>query len=356
MTADFADFHRRLHQWYRRHGRQDLPWRNTDDPYTIYVSEILLQQTQVKTVLERFYYPFLKKFPTLEALAVADEQAVLKAWQGLGYYNRALNLHRAAKRTAPRLPEDYEGLMALPGIGRNTAHAILAFAYHQPVPVLEANVKRVVHRIFGLREAKPAALWQYARSLVDDRQPFHYNQAMMDLGAMVCTPTMPACAVCPANAICQGRRAPHDYPTPKQAKRVPVRHKRIIILYDAQGRVYLTPRRSRFLNGLYGFVEEACAQDAPAAGKLERLGEVSQTYSHFRLEAEIIAERAPSVPPAEGRGGWFTPDEAEQLPLSRADEKVLRLWRRQAGRLLPSSATTGAESNSQPAPMQASRS
>ena len=136
--------HKAIQEWYATHGRKDLPWRNTKEPYHIYISEIMLQQTQVSTVLARYYFPFLKKFPTLSVLAKAPEVEVLKAWEGLGYYQRARNLHKAAKITAPQLPHTLEGLLALPGIGQNTAHAILAFAHHKPVPVLEANVKRVI--------------------------------------------------------------------------------------------------------------------------------------------------------------------------------------------------------------------
>ncbi|MBY0354265.1 MAG: hypothetical protein K2Q12_00885, partial [Rickettsiales bacterium] len=139
--------HQTIHDWYAAHGRHSLPWRLTRDPYAIYVSEIMLQQTQVATVLTRFYHPFLARFPTLQSLADASQEEVLKAWEGLGYYSRARNLHQAAKICAPTLPTTVEGLLELPGIGRNTAHAIAAFAYHQPVAVMEANVKRVLHRL-----------------------------------------------------------------------------------------------------------------------------------------------------------------------------------------------------------------
>src|SRR5471030_2980369 len=170
-------FHQHLHQWYNLHGRKQLPWRTTDDPYAIYISEIMLQQTQVKTVLERYYFPFLQRFPTLAALTAAPQDDVLNAWQGLGYYNRALNLHKAAKRCGEQLPGTAEALMSLPGIGRNTAHAIAAFGYRQPVTVMEANVRRVLSRIFALSCPDEKTLWDKAGALLDKGNPFDYNQA-----------------------------------------------------------------------------------------------------------------------------------------------------------------------------------
>lgn len=320
-------FHKQLSQWYRHYGRQDLPWRNTSDPYTIYVSEIMLQQTQVKTVLERFFYPFIEEFPTLEALAKAEEEAVLKRWQGLGYYNRALNLHKAAKLSAPSLPDDFDRLIALPGIGQNTAHAVLAFAYKKPVPVLEANVKRVVHRIFALKTSKPAELWTYADDLLNRQDPFDYNQAMMDLGAMICTPRHPACLACPANTICKGKESPESYPAPKKAAQTPVRKKSIIILRDEQDRVWMEPREGKFLSGLYGFIEIPVGQRqfdwqgmSLNVENAELIGQITQTYSHFQLDADVYLHEVMA-----SGNSWYTTAKVENLPMSRADEKVIRL-------------------------------
>src|SRR5262245_38753383 len=140
-------FHDKLHHWYAQYGRHHLPWRLSDDAYAIYVSEIMLQQTQVKTVLERYYFPFLERFPTLSSLATASEKAVLQSLQGLGYYNRPLHLHAAAKACHGTLPSTIEKLIELPGIGHNTAHAIAAFEFHKPVAVMETNIRRVLSRI-----------------------------------------------------------------------------------------------------------------------------------------------------------------------------------------------------------------
>lgn len=341
-NADYTAFHASLARWYGQYGRHDLPWRNSSDSYTIYVSEILLQQTQVKTVLERFFYQFINEFPTIKALGEASEEAVLKRWQGLGYYNRALNLHKTAKACPNGLPDNFEGLIALPGIGKNTAHAILAFAFHQPVVVLEANVKRIIYRVFGLKTAKPAELWDYAQRLLDRKNPFDYNQAMMDLGSMVCTPRNPSCGICPAQMVCKGKVSPQSYPEPKQAKIVPVRNRSIIILQDPEGRVWMEPRHGRFLNGLYGFTECDADQSSLlwlgkrlALSKALRIGEITQTYSHFRLEASIHLMQV------NGQGNnWYEPEALAALPMSRADEKVLKLLKS-----LPSARATLCASN-----------
>lgn len=329
--AKLHAFHTALHQWYRSHGRHQLPWRTTSDPYAIYLSEIMLQQTQVKTVLERFYHPFLARFPSLQALADAPAEQVMKQWEGLGYYSRAANLHKAAQITAPKLPDTYEGLIALPGIGQNTAHAILAFAYHRPVAIMEANVKRLIHRIFALHQATPAQLWEKAAELLNRQHPFDYNQAMMDLGSMICTPRQPACPTCPAAVICKGKKAPLNYPTKEESKAIPVRRKRIVILRDANHRYYLTARTTRFLGGLYGFIEQDSHIDTLEwkgthypLGLDNQIGHITQSYSHFTLDADVhlltLKDKFNST-------NWLPLDEIGRMPLSRADSKILALIR-----------------------------
>lgn len=325
----YLSTHKAIGAWYRRHGRRDLPWRTTADPYAVYVSEIMLQQTQVRTVLERYYGPFLTRFPTLSALAEAPLEQILKQWEGLGYYNRARYLHETAKRTAPALPANITALMALPGIGRNTAHAVAAFAFHQPAPVMEANVKRILHRVFALKQATENMLWEKAEMLLDTRHPFEYNQAMMDIGALVCTKTAPQCTICPLTRICKGKSSPLSYPAPKRKHETPVREKNIIAFTDAAGLCYLTARKGRFLHGLYGFPEYdrdiaflPFETHSPTLTDAEYLGEVSQTYSHFRLEANVYRLLLPG---RRNAPEWKSLKEIESLPLSRADAKVLRL-------------------------------
>ncbi len=387
-------FHLALQHWYQTHGRHDLPWRKTRDPYHIWVSEIMLQQTQVATVRDRYYEPFLKKFPTLEALAAAPREAVMKAWEGLGYYRRAAHLHEAAAQLAPPslrgglkaaeaiqraessaqsisfagllryarndelppLATHYALLTTLPGIGRNTAHAILAFAYHQPVAVMEANVKRVVARVFALAQPKETELWAGAEILMGlpmrlskpssrstraqggrvaalrnrtehgrDKEIgqrnawmncFHYNQAMMDLGALICTPKAPRCGECPAASICKGRAQPEHYPQAKAKKKISTRQVVILVREDTRGRFYLEKRKSRLLGGLYGF-----PQYPPEYRGGEFIGRLRHVYSHFRLAAEVRREQV--------RAGnsldWHSRNALASLPLSRLDRNVLKL-------------------------------
>ncbi len=334
-------FQRNLLKWYHKAGRRHLPWRTTDDPYAIWISEIMLQQTQVQTVLERYYFPFLASFPTLVHLAKAPQEKVLKCWQGLGYYNRAINLHRTAcicaqdnegmLPAAPPFAQDecISRLQALPGIGRNTAHAVAAFAYHLPVAVMEANVKRVISRIFAMTEPVEKDLWHNASLLLDSAQPFNYNQAMMDIGAIVCTKRAPDCAACPANSICAGKETPELYPAVKKKPKTPVRKRNIIVVEHPDGRYFAQPRTSRFLHGLYQFVEVerhhltfALAGDSYTLNKARSLGVVKHVYSHFTLQADIYHYRLET---AVASNGWYTLEELRSLPHSKAEEKIIAL-------------------------------
>lgn len=322
--------HQALRNWYAAHGRTSLPWRNTQDPYAIYLSEVMLQQTQVQTVLERYYFPFLTAFPTIQALAEAELEDVLKAWEGLGYYSRAANLHKAAKLAASAMPDTVEGLLALPGVGRNTAHAVAAFAYHQPLPVMEANVKRILYRVFAFENASDNMLWEAAFQLLDNEGPFTYNQAMMDIGNMVCKKRDPLCLACPLQSICQGKTSPHLYPAPKAKKQVPTRFKSLIVIENSKGEVAMHRRDTRFLHGLYGFIEIDREQQALEWGgkahplqEMRYLGEVVQVYSHFRLEAKtyrLETELGRNIHPL-----WVKREDISAYPLSKADSKVLKL-------------------------------
>lgn len=315
---ELRGFHTALLGWYKTHGRHDLPWRNTADAYAIWVSETMLQQTQVATVRDRFYGRFLERFPTIGALANAPEEAVMKAWEGLGYYRRARMLHAAAKAAPKGLPRDAHGLIALPGIGRNTAHAIMAFAYHAPHAILEANVKRIVARIFALETPKDDELWAGAETLLNHDHPFDHNQAMMDLGSMICTPKKPDCPACPANSMCAGKHAPESYPQKKAKKTTPTRHVNIVVLHDIKGRMALHARDAALLGGLYGFAQIAPDMPLPKAAK--KLGSVRHVYSHFKLEGDVYAAPAPK-----GHNQLYSHAEIADLPLSGLDHKVLAL-------------------------------
>jgi A/G-specific adenine glycosylase len=210
FASEITEFRTLLVAWYKNEGRR-LPWRETTDPYRILVSELMLQQTQVATVLS-YYHRWLAKFPTLATLAAADEQEVLQAWQGLGYYHRARNLHRCARELVEsgdgKLPESVTDLVRLPGIGRYTAGAIVSFAFNKPAPILDANVTRVLARLINLQAnidslAGRQTLWEIAENLVKDGDARLVNSAIMELGALLCLPRNPRCVLCPVRTFCR---------------------------------------------------------------------------------------------------------------------------------------------------------
>ena len=306
--------HKNIQNWYQKYGRLNLPWRITNDPYHIYLSEVMLQQTQVKTVLERYYFPFLEKFPTLKALGDAPLDDVLKMWEGLGYYNRAKNLHMTAT-LVEELPEAIDELIKLPGIGKNTAHAVATFAFNQPVPIMEANVKRILCRLHRLKTPKDKDLWEIAYDTVDKDNPFDYNQAMMDIGATICNPKNPKCKLCPLNNICKGHKEPTLYPT-KKKRVVPTREQNILInVYNDT--LSLTQRKGKFLHALWGFES---VEVAPCAAKY--IGEVTHAYTHFKLlcKVYIYYENSPD------QIDYFSEEQIQKLAISKVDEKIVKLY------------------------------
>lgn len=316
----YNNLHEALFDWYQKNGRHDLPWRQTNDPYFIWISEVMLQQTQVKTVLERFYFPFLEVFPTLEDLASAHLDDVLKKWEGLGYYTRARNLHSAAVRCQGKFPDNAHDLQKLPGIGRSTAHAIAAFAYREPLPILDANVKRILHRFFALSTRNEKLLWEKAYRLFDATKPFEYNQAMMDVGSMICTPKSPRCDECPFSPSCAGKSDPLSYPAAKSTSPKPIRYKTILVAHS-EDKLALQQRMGRFLHGLWGFVEK---ERFIPPHSYHFLGSLTQHYTHFTLDTEVYSTNEPL---SEEGLEWFEISEISSLSLSRADHKVLHLLR-----------------------------
>lgn len=218
--------------WYEKNGRKTLPWRNLqsqncdeslkhiDRAYGVYISEIMLQQTQVKSVLERFYFPFLQKFPTLESLANANEDELLKAWQGLGYYTRARNLKKAAlecvDKFEAKLPKEVEDLKKLSGIGAYTAGAIACFGYDQKVSFVDGNIRRVLSRLFALENPSMKELEKRAKELLNLNHAFDHNQALLDIGALVCVSKNAKCGICPLYDFCQGKFHTELYPRAKK--------------------------------------------------------------------------------------------------------------------------------------------
>ena len=341
-----APLHRRLLDWYDAHKRE-MPWRGHPDPYAVWVSEIMLQQTQVETV-RGYFCRFLEAFPTAAALAAAPEQRVLKAWEGLGY-SRARNLQRAARLVAERgggLPRLASEWAELPGVGAYTAAAIASICFGEAAPVVDGNVARVFARLLGwpddFRKPAPRArLAEWLRPhIASSRRPGDFNQAMMDLGATVCTPRAPACGACPLAAGClarrEGRQAEFPFRPPRRA--VPTRVEAAALVRDAAGRVLVVRRPSEgLLGGLWELPGTAVEGRVPAGRDALRalrahtglkgsgarpLGVVGHAFSHFRQELHVFAVRAAAAR-GEGEGWRFA--EPGSLPLTTAARRALAL-------------------------------
>jgi A/G-specific adenine glycosylase len=335
----------RLLAWYDRHARR-LPWRappgERPDPYRVWLSEIMLQQTTVAAV-GPYFADFLARWPTIAALAAAPLDAVLHAWQGLGYYARARNLHRCARLVAAelggRFPEDEAGLRALPGVGDYTAAAIAAIAFDRPATVVDGNVERVIARRFAVATPLPAAkpaLRRLAATLTPAERPGDYAQALMDLGATVCLPRRPRCLLCPWSAECaaHGAGTMEDYPgrTPKPER--PLRHGVAFWAVRGDGAVLLRRRPERGLLG--GMMEvpstpwraepwaagEALGA-APFTAAWRRLpGLVRHGFTHFELELALLAADAPPAPAGEGL--WWPVERLGEQALPNLMKKVVR--------------------------------
>jgi A/G-specific adenine glycosylase len=296
-------FASRIVNWQQRHGRHSLPWQATRDPYRIWLSEIMLQQTQVATVIP-YFERFVARFPDLPALAAAHEDDVLALWSGLGYYSRARNLHAAARAimaghggTFPAVPA---AIAQLPGIGRSTAAAIAALAFGQPCAILDGNVKRVLTRHGGIAgwpgdKKTETALWTLAESLLPRTAVESYTQGMMDLGALVCTRSQPACSACPVKVDCiahtQGRT--QELPTPRPQKVLPEKQVQMLLLLD-RGELMLEKRPSRGIwGGLWSLPELAPGADATAHCR-DRFGFVALTQQFHPFQAADPTGAAPS--------------------------------------------------------------
>jgi A/G-specific adenine glycosylase len=309
---DATALRRKLARWYERNAR-DLPWRRTRDPYAIWISEIMLQQTRVAAAIP-YYQRFLERFPDAQSLAAAPEVEVLAAWSGLGYYSRARNLRKAARLIADRggFPQDYAAIRELPGIGDYTAAAIASIAYGLPYAVVDGNVRRVTARL--VNRADPD-VHEVANLLLDRRNPARSNQALMELGALVCLPRAPVCETCPVAAHCEARRLGTQDDVPARRERpAPQRLTRTLLLIRKREKILLVPG-SRVL----GFWElpEPFAQ----AQVGRKLGAFRHTILHRHYSFEVHEGAAGAIP-VDGR--WWSPGDLEKLPLSTAAKKALR--------------------------------
>jgi A/G-specific adenine glycosylase len=340
-----ASFAARVVAWQRTHGRHDLPWQNTRDPYRVWLSEIMLQQTQVTAVVP-YYERFLAAFPDVHALARASIEAVLTQWSGLGYYRRAHHLHAAARAIAERhggtFPQEAEALATLPGIGRSTAAAIAAFAFGAQAPILDGNVKRVLARHAGI-DGWPglpqvvARLWQCAEARMPATDGDVYAQGLMDLGATLCTRTAPRCAACPVGVDCVAftTQRTEELPAPRPRKALPQRALRVLLI-ERGGEILLEKRPAQGIwGGLWSLPECALDDDALAIvqsrfGATVRLREalppIAHGFTHFGLTLHPQRMAAAAWPVrAEAPGTlWLAPVDAARAALPAPIKKLLR--------------------------------
>ncbi len=349
-TKDIKRFQKALVTWYSDNCRA-LPWRKTDDPYSIWVSEVMLQQTQVNTVLP-YYRKFLKKFPTVKRLARANLQDVLKIWEGLGYYARARNLHRAAaivqKKYNGYLPDRWDEFRELPGVGDYIAAAVLSIAFDQPNAVVDGNVKRVLARLqcidAPVNNSTSAKTFKTAAEiLVDKRAPGTYNQAIMELGALICRPKAPLCEACPLQSFCEAFQTGKvtAYPRKTVSRPTPQYHIAVGVVIKKR-RVLITRRKADgLLGGLWEFpggkikkgekAEAACIREIKEEVNLkikvlDHLARVKHAYTHFRIVMDVFcceyqAGRVKLNGPADHR--WIKLGAIEQYPLPKANHKFL---------------------------------
>jgi A/G-specific adenine glycosylase len=328
------EFAQKLKLWQRRHGRHGLPWQGTRDPYRIWLSEIMLQQTQVAAVIP-YYKRFLARFPDVAALAAATEDEVLQLWSGLGYYARGRNLLRAAKAVveAGGFPQEPEDIQALPGVGPSTAAAIAAFAFGRRAAILDGNVKRVLARCFGVEGE--TAQWALAEKLLPARGIETYTQALMDLGATICTRSNPACGRCPVAQDCVALRDGRVDELPAVRKRKPLPQKRSIwLVLLHKGRVLLERRPGTGIwGGLWAFpegppgdVRSFCRKDLSCEiVKAEKMQVIEHGFTHFRLNIQPIRCNVGKIlPRAEAPGRiWLEVAEAAGAAVPAPVRKLL---------------------------------
>jgi A/G-specific adenine glycosylase len=300
-------FAQKVVRWQRRHGRRDLPWQGTRDPYRIWLSEVMLQQTQVGTVIP-YYTRFLERYPSPQALARASEEQVLELWSGLGYYARGRNLHRAARLIARHgFPRDAAAIAELPGVGRSTAAAIAAFAYGERAAILDGNVKRVLARVFGVGDEK--SLWPLAERLLPDKGIEGYTQGLMDLGATVCVRANPQCQRCPVSQACVARKEDRiaELPAPRARRELPQKEVTWLLLRH-RGAVLVERRPAP---GIWGGLWCPPELNGKRPTRAKALPVIEHGFTHFRLRIRPllhdVSERTP--------GRWLKIDEAREAAL-----------------------------------------
>ena len=303
-----------LVNWFQENQRP-LPWRVSYNPYQVWVSEVMLQQTQVETALP-YYERFIREFPTVEDLASAEEERVLTLWAGLGYYRRARNLMAAAREVVRKhggaIPSDYDALIELPGIGQYMAGAILSIAFNKPFPVVDGNVRRVLSRVNGWTEDNPKALWDASARLVRESEPRLINQALMELGAKVCSFRSPRCLICPIQSSCIAFRAGVQDRIPPVRKRPATVHVHLFAVVQRRDDRYL-------MKAADGMWEFPMFSELPEGSSFKKIGQCRHTITHHRLDVSVVEGDVPDTS--------YEWKDIEVVPITSLTRKVLQITR-----------------------------
>lgn len=343
MEILVTPFAQQILTWYHQYGRKHLPWQQHKTAYKVWLSEIMLQQTQVATVIP-YFERFLEEFPDIVSLADADIDQVLHHWTGLGYYARARNLHKAAQMVRDEhngeFPTEFEHVLALPGVGRSTAGAILSSVYNQPHAILDGNVKRVLARANAVegwpgKKTVENQLWAIAELHTPDTEVEHYNQAMMDMGAMLCTRSKPKCTLCPVQKLCVANKNnnPLDYPGKKPKKEKPTKQTTFLI-FHCNGQVWLEKRPPAGIwGGLHCFPESESIELNQSVKPDEKLIKSEQilisfkhTFSHYHLDITPILfdlSDQPTQVMEQNKGIWYNLSQPQQLGLAAPVKALL---------------------------------
>ncbi|EAJ6151936.1 A/G-specific adenine glycosylase [Campylobacter lari] len=333
--------HESILKWYNENGRKNLPWRilhkeyrkygseddlkklkNIDNAYAVYISEIMLQQTQVKSVLQNYYFQFLAKFPSLKALSMASEDEVLKAWQGLGYYTRARNIHKCAKICVQefnaKLPFDIKELQKLPGIGEYTAGAIACFGFLQAKAFVDANIKRVLSRFYSLQNPNSKLLTQKAKEFLNYDNAFDHNQALLDIGALICLPKNAKCKLCPIESFCSGKNEYEKFHVSKKTQYENIILNILIVQKNEQ--FLLIKSKEKLYFNMYNFLEYNKEKNA------KFIGEFKHSYTKYKINAKVYFLKDDDFEDFKVKA--FSYKELEHLALSKLALKAFELFKK----------------------------
>ncbi|MCV3443756.1 A/G-specific adenine glycosylase [Campylobacter sp. IFREMER_LSEM_CL1097] len=333
--------HESILKWYNENGRKNLPWRilhkeyrkygseddlkklkNIDNAYAVYISEIMLQQTQVKSVLQNYYFQFLAKFPSLKALSMASEDEVLKAWQGLGYYTRARNIHKCAKICVQefnaKLPFDIKELQKLPGIGEYTAGAIACFGFLQAKAFVDANIKRVLSRFYSLQNPNSKLLTQKAKEFLNYDNAFDHNQALLDIGALICLPKNAKCKLCPIESFCSGKNEYEKFHVSKKTQYENIILNILIVQKNEQ--FLLIKSKEKLYFNMYNFLEYNKEKNA------KFIGEFKHSYTKYKINAKVYFLKDDGFEDLKAKA--FSYKELEHIALSKLTLKAFELFKK----------------------------